>query len=453
MALAEEDSPLPTVLAGCWTRESITALARQKRAVQRSRKKDIWILLWVLLFGFAAGSRRTLVGLWEAYNQYAEDTVSSSTFQGWLSDNMAAFLKALVQQTLNESRPALTIEGHILDRFTELLAIDSTVLNLHRFLRDHFKATSKTGAAAKLHAVINILDANIKRLKLTGQRVGDGTPWRRLGKWVQGRLLLFDLGYYNFNLFSRIDDNGGFFVSRAKTNANPLIVENLRACRGRSIKLVGRRLQEVLGDLQRDVIDVIVEVEVKKRKYRGKQRKEARRFRLVGLRRPDGGYFLYFTNLPVTEIPADDLAAIYTLRWQVELLFASLKGQGRLSHLPSRKKSVVEILIWSSVLSDLCSRRLYRYLRGLVPADRHLPPRRFSKVFSRVLGDVLDLILDPDARRGQRILTRLLRNAPDPNRRRPDRSLQAIPQRPQTAEVIPLPQSPSVRTDRGRAAA
>ena len=453
MALAEEDSPLPAVLAGRWTRESITALARQKRAVQRSRKKDIWILLWVLLFGFAAGSRRTLVGLWEAYNQYAKESVSNSTFQGWLSDNMAAFLKALVQQTLNDSRPTMTIEGHILDRFTELLAIDSTVLNLHHFLREHFKATSKTGAAAKLHAVINILDANIKRLKLTGQRVGDGTPWRRLGKWVQGRLLLFDLGYYNFNLFSRIDDNGGFFVSRAKTNANPLIVENLRACRGRSIKLVGRRLQEVLGDLQRDVIDVIVEVEVKKRKYRGKQRKEARRFRLVGLRRPDGGYFLYFTNLPVTEIPADDLAAIYTLRWQVELLFASLKGQGRLSHLPSRKKSVVEILIWSSVLSDLCSRRLYRYLRGLVPADRHLPPRRFSKVFSRVMGDVLDLILDPDARRGQRILTRLLRNAPDPNRRRPDRSLQAIPQRPQTAEVIPLPQSPSVRTDRGRAAA
>ena len=134
MALAEEESPLPTVLAGCWTRDTITALARKKRAVQRARKKDIWILLWSLIFGFAAGSRRTLLGLWETYNQYAKEPVSSSTFQGWLSDNMAVFLKALLQQALNESRPPLAIEGHILARFTELLAIDSTVLNLYRSL-------------------------------------------------------------------------------------------------------------------------------------------------------------------------------------------------------------------------------------------------------------------------------------------------------------------------------
>ncbi len=93
------------IFKDCYIHLEITALARKKGVVQQSRKKDIWILLWVLLFGFATGSRRTLVGLWETYNQYANDTVSSSTFQGWLSEKMAAFLKALVQQTLNESCP------------------------------------------------------------------------------------------------------------------------------------------------------------------------------------------------------------------------------------------------------------------------------------------------------------------------------------------------------------
>ncbi|MFT4977188.1 MAG: putative transposase [Myxococcota bacterium] len=289
-------------------------------------------------------------------------------------------------------------------------------------------------------------------LKLTGQRVGDNTPWKRLGPWVRGRMLLFGLGYCNFNLFSRIIDNGGFFVSRVKVGANPLIVENLRTCRGNSINVVGQRLQDVLENLKRDVIDVIVEVKVKKRKYRGRRRTEQRRLRMVGLRRPEGGYYLYFTNIPVEDIPADDLAAIYALRWQVELFFASLKGQGRLAQLPSSKKHTVEVLIWSSILADLCSRRLYRWLRALIPADRHLPPRRFSKVFERVMDDVLDLSLDPTPRMAQRILRRLRHHAPDPNRHRP-RSLQAVPMPALEAEVVDLQQRRPDRRDQGRAAA
>ena len=123
------------------------------------------------------------------------------------------------------------------------------------------------------------------------------------------------------------------------------------------------------------------------------------------------------------------------LGWWIELFFASLKGQGRLAQLPSSKKAVVEALIWSSILADICSRRLYRWLRAHIPAHRYLPPRRFAKVFERVMADVLDTILDPDPRRTQRLLQRLRRHAPDPNRRRP-RSLQAIPIQEQRAEVI-----------------
>jgi putative transposase len=344
MALAEEDSSLPSVLAGDWTRESLNKLARDLGVIQRTRKKDVWVLLWTLTLGFSVGQRRQLTALWESYNEHAK-SVSFSTFQNWFTEPFADFLKHLVQHTITEDRDTIAIHGHILDRFIELIAIDSTVINLHRFLREHYKSTQKTGAAAKLHAAINILDASVKSLKLTGQRVGDGTPWKRLGPWVRGRLLLIDLGYYDFNLFSRIIDNGGFFVSWVKTTANPLIVENLRSCRGNSIDLVGQKQQDVLGSLQRDVIDVMVEITVKKQKYRGQRRTEQRRICMVGLKRPEGCYFQYFTNIPVDDIPADDIAAIYALRWQVELFFASLKGQGRLAQLPSSKKHVVEALI------------------------------------------------------------------------------------------------------------
>ena len=33
---------------------------------------------------------------------------------------------------------------------------------------------------------------------------------------MAGRLFLFDLGFFKFHRFARIDENGGFFVSRLK---------------------------------------------------------------------------------------------------------------------------------------------------------------------------------------------------------------------------------------------
>jgi IS4 transposase len=34
---------------------------------------------------------------------------------------------------------------------------------------------------------------------------------------------LIDLGFYKYQLFTRIQENGGYFVSRMKSNANPRI--------------------------------------------------------------------------------------------------------------------------------------------------------------------------------------------------------------------------------------
>ena len=67
------------------------------------------------------------------------------------------------------------------------------------------------------------------------------------------------------------DRYGGYFVSRLKGNANPLIVAANRKWRGNSIDVVGKRLRDVLPLLKREVLDVEVEVKHKRRKYRGKQ--------------------------------------------------------------------------------------------------------------------------------------------------------------------------------------
>jgi len=62
-----------------------------------------------------------------------------------------------------------------------------------------------------------------KRVMLCGERTND-VKTLRIGPWVKDRILLIDLGFYKHQIFARIEENGGYFVSRLKNNADPLIV-------------------------------------------------------------------------------------------------------------------------------------------------------------------------------------------------------------------------------------
>ncbi len=61
------------------------------------------------------------------------------------------------------------------------------------------------------------------KVEVTGERANDHRTLQ-MGPWVEGRLLLFDLGYFRYQLFDAIDRNGGYFITRLAANADPCIV-------------------------------------------------------------------------------------------------------------------------------------------------------------------------------------------------------------------------------------
>ena len=88
-----------------------------------------------------------------------------------------------------------------------------------------FPGTRKNSspAAAKLHLVMSASGTGAHKVEVTGERANDHRTLQ-MGPWVEGRLLLFDLGYFRFQLFDAIDRNGGYFITRLAANADPCIV-------------------------------------------------------------------------------------------------------------------------------------------------------------------------------------------------------------------------------------
>ena len=38
----------------------------------------------------------------------------------------------------------------------------------------------------------------------------------KIGPWIKDRILLVDLGFYKTQMFARVEENGGYFVSRIR---------------------------------------------------------------------------------------------------------------------------------------------------------------------------------------------------------------------------------------------
>ncbi|MCC7413295.1 MAG: IS4 family transposase [Gammaproteobacteria bacterium] len=403
----------------------LRALARASGAVQRERKVDIAALFWTLVLGFAVGGERSIATLRRAYERATGQCLEESSFYDRFTPGLVKLLKAAVAEGLDQMREGARALRGPLAAFRDLVLADATVMRLKDLLAGVYPAcrTNHTRAALKLHAVLSVTGASRQSVKLTAERVHDG-PVLKVGPWVRGRLLLFDLGYFRYQLFACITRNGGYFLSRLKRHANPLIVAVHRVHRGRALELHGKRLQEVLPQLERQVLDVEIEVRFPRRRYAGRVHRHTQRLRLIGLLDSDSGqYHLYCTNIPADKLAAEDVRAVYAARWQVELLFKELKSEYRIDELPSRRRAVVEALVYAALLSFIASRRLFavvqRKLRQF--ADR-LPEQRWARLFAAIAQDLLLLLVRPprETRITARLLcTLLLHEAVDPNRNRP----------------------------------
>lgn len=384
------------ILTRLLPRRRLQRLADEAGLTKRKRKVQVHALFWTLVLGFGSGHERSIAGLRRAYGKATGCKLVPSAFYDRFTPALVRLLRTVVALLLAQmAEPVRKLAGP-LTAFRDLVLTDSTVIRLHDLLKKAFPAcrTNHTQAALKLHTVMSATGAGPRSVKITAERAHDG-PIFTVGKWVKDRLLLFDLGYFRFQLFSCIERNGGYFIVRLKKSADPLVVAIHRRWRGRAVPMIGRRVSEFIGSLKRQAVDVEVEISFKRRVYGGVRHKDRQRFRLVGVRDPaTREYHLYLTNIPPDMLTPDDIAQTYAARWVIELFFRELKTHYRAEDMPSAKRHIVEALIYAVLITFVVSRALLAALRRKLGAlaDR-VPEERWAGLFADAALDILRLIV------------------------------------------------------------
>ncbi len=388
------EKDLCTIFSPEWLRNS----ARETGLVKRERKIDPVIMFWVLVMGFGVRLQRTLANLKRGYEKESETKLSDSSWYERFTPELTEFFKVSVSHAIEQLAQE---QNHILNeklsQFNDVLIQDSSIVRLHESLSKKWPATRtrKVAAGVKVSLLVSAVADGPKRVALCAENKSE-LKTLRIGPWVKNRILLIDLGFYKHQIFAKIKDNGGYFVSRLKKNADPMIVDVNRVWRGRSIDVQGKHIHEVLPELKRQILDVNVEISFKRRKYRGKQRKDTEIFRLVAiLNEETGKYHTYLTNIPSDVLEPEDITKLYGARWDIELVFKELKSRYAMNVVNTTNSDIVEAYIWIAILTLLVSRRTYSIVRSLNPEKMKVryTQLRWSTIFAENASDQLKLIL------------------------------------------------------------
>jgi putative transposase len=277
---------------------------------------------------------------------------------------------------------------------------DSTIIRLHESLADKWPATrsKRVAAGVKVAFLTSAVANSPKRISILPENTSE-MKTLKIGPWVKDIILLIDLGFYKYQLFSRIVENGGSVVSRLKSNSNPLIVGTNQVSNCHGIDLNGKHLKDIKLEKSDDIFDVNVELSFDRRSYRGESKKDNKIFRLVAVYNPEAEeHHFYLTNVSNSILNAHEVASVYSARWEVELIFKELKSRYELDHIITKSPYAIEALIWISILTLLVSRKVYSIVRKLNPDAKmaRFTQLRWSSIFiqnsSRLLSAILDYL-------------------------------------------------------------
>ena len=188
--------------------------------------------------------------------------------------------------------------------------------------------------AVKLHVVYDPDAEAPVCFAVTSARVNDITPAKRF-PIEPGATYVFDKGYYDFAFWADIDAKGSRFVTRLKKNSPTSLIET------RPVKPDGPVVADRVALLS-------------KRLAASRQNPFDKPVRLVDVRIDSGREITLVSN--DLNAPAEEIAALYKQRWQVELFFKWIKQNLKIRHFLGTSENAVRIQIVTALIAYLLLR-------------------------------------------------------------------------------------------------
>lgn len=304
---------------------------------------DSWIHLVTMLFGILSRCDSMaevcdgMRGLEGKLNYLGIDkSPAKSTAGDGLRGRDEAFFKEVYFMLLEHFKPSLSVSRIDNTSFAKLFIFDSTTISLFsdilKGVGRNPKDDGKKKGGLKVHMMIDAHSDTPEFVKISEAKRHDKTFLKDLSL-APHSMIVFDRAYNHYLQFAKWTGQQVNFVCRLKKNA---VYE----------------VQEILfeQELQDDESGVLKEEHIHLN-YKDKKQNKKLCLRKVTYRDVDGRMYEFITNN--FEISREEVAYIYKLRWNIELLFKKLKQNFQLHYFYSETENGIKTQIWCTLIAQL----------------------------------------------------------------------------------------------------
>jgi hypothetical protein len=214
-----------------------------------------------------------------------------------------------------------------------LMSLDATVIDLCAKMFDWAKFC-RTKGAVKLHLLLDH-DGYLPSFAVITEGKTHEVRVARQMRFAPGTILIFDRGYTDYQWFTSLTQQGVYFVTRLKENADYGVVEKRDVPQGCPVR--------------RDEVIFF---------YKLEQESQEVFYRRIEFYDKEHDRVLVFVTNHL-ELAAATIAAIYKERWQVELFFRALKQSLRVKTFVGTSSNALKTQLWTALIAML----LVKYLQ------------------------------------------------------------------------------------------
>jgi hypothetical protein len=322
----------------------LDTLGRQTGFMKRRRQVTPHRFCMALVSALGSATTNSIADIQRQFNHMHVTGIQLKPFHKQLV-KMAApeFMREVFEKALAVHLPdMLTLRDKYQDVFDRIILQDGTSFAVHDDLMHYFpgRFNVHSPAAVELHVTYDVFKGQPQSVSLT-EDIAPERDYLPSASSLTGCLFMADAGYFSKSYIQKLQDASAFFISRMSNSVNPMAVCN----KSQQAKPLQSWLKELpsTGALDLDV-----------------NWPDGPIYRCVAFAALDHKkrHVLVCTNLDRQQFPPEVVGDLYRVRWQIELLFKEWKSMNNLNKFDTHHATIVETLIWGSLLAATLKRWL-----------------------------------------------------------------------------------------------
>jgi len=338
--------------------ERLEALGRKTSFIRRLRRVTPSLFVWAVVFSRFGSGRPAFERARHWFARLSGIELFPRPFQMRFKSAAAVkLMEAAFEQAVApwRRRPRLR---HVLGKhFPDVVAWDTTAIQLDDTLRKHFKGLRTTASQLKVLLGLSLFGLVPLSARLVAGNHSDHKLELPIELLQKGTLVLFDKGFVAYDRLRRLDAARMKYLCPMRIHAHAWITQ-VHAGPSRVRKALknspsGVALRDLLPKDKRIRKTWDVEVTVRPTAHHVERTPVSMRLVIVPGRK--GEQRPYLTNLDTRWRP-EALRELYRLRWQIELVFKELKQDLNLETVPTKDPHAAQVFIWASLIALTISR-------------------------------------------------------------------------------------------------